>query len=72
VNITLDPHIIEKARKFMAEIGETSFSSLVEGLIDCVVRETCEGCPAYEDLPESEKAKIKGKVGAGKQLVDED
>jgi hypothetical protein len=70
VNITLDPHIIEKAKEFMAKIGETSFSSFVEGLIDCVVRESCEGCPSFEELPEAEKVKIKGKVGVGKQVTD--
>ena len=70
VNITLDPHIIEKARDFMAEIGETSFSNFVEGLIDCAARETCEGCPSYEELPDEKKAAITGKVGVGKQITD--
>jgi len=30
------------------------------------MRDSCEGCPAYENLPEEEKAKITGKVGVGK------
>ncbi len=71
VNITLDPHIIEKARVYMAKIGETSMSSFIEGLIDCAVRDTCDGCPNYEEMPEEEQAKVTGKRGAGKQITED-
>lgn len=71
VNITLDPHILEKGKEYMTKIGETSLSSFVEGLIDCIVRETCEGCPAYEDLPEKEKDRIEDKVGVAKRIISE-
>lgn len=72
VNLTLDRHVLDGARNLMAEIGETSLSNFVEGLIDCVLRDTCEGCSAYEELPEAEKAKITGKVGAGKWTTEDD
>lgn len=72
VNLTLDPHILEDARKLMAEIGEVSLSNFVEGLIECVLRDSCEGCSAYDDLPDEEKARISGKVGAGKWITEDE
>lgn len=72
INLTIDPDVLHKVRDLMSELGETSLSSFTEGLYDCVLRDDCEGCPAYEGLPEEDKVKIKGKVGVGKQIIDED
>ena len=55
----------------MAKVGETSLSAFTESLYECVLRDSCEGCPVYENLPEEEKAKITGKVGVGKWIVAE-
>jgi len=54
----------------MEKEGETNLSAIIEGFIDCGIRDTCEGCPAYEELPEEEKAKIKGKAGVGKWVEE--
>ena len=70
VNLTIDPAILLRIRELMGEQGETSLSSFTEGLYDCILRDDCEGCPAYGELPEEEKAKITGKVGVGKQLTE--
>lgn len=66
VNLTIDPAVLNKIRDFMGELGETSLSNFTEGLYECVLRDSCEGCPTYDDLPEEEKAQITGKVGVGK------
>ena len=72
VNLTIDAHVLERVKEFMAEIGETSLSNFVEGLFECVLRDTCEGCPAYDELPQEDKAKITGKVGVGKWEFEDD
>jgi len=72
INLTIDPDVLNKVRDLMSELGETSLSSFTEGLYDCVLRDDCEGCSAYDDLPPEEKAKITGKVGVGKFFTDED
>ena len=71
VNLTIDPDLLNRIRKLMYEMGENSLSNFTEGLYDCVLRDDCEGCPAYESLPDDEKSKIKGKLGVGK-WIDED
>lgn len=71
VSLTLDPHILASLKKEMQRLGETNFSNFVEGIFDCFLRETCEGCPAYENLPREEKAKITGKVGVGKWEMED-
>ncbi len=71
VNMTIDPDVLVKIKDLMVELGETSLSSFTEGLYECVLRDDCEGCPAYENLPEEEKTKVTGKVGVGKWESDE-
>ena len=72
VSFTLDPHIVASLKKEMVRLEETNFSSFVDGIFDCFLRETCEGCPAYEELSDEEKDKITGKVGAGKWITNEE
>jgi hypothetical protein len=69
INLTIDPDLLDKVRKLMNKIGEVSLSKFTEGLYDCVLRDDCKGCPAYEELSEEEKNKITGKVGVGKQVI---
>ena len=66
MSITIDPHILDALKKWMEKEGEHNFSAVIEGFIDCGVRDSCEGCPDYEELPKEEKDKISGKVGVGK------
>ena len=66
INLTIDPIVLSKIRELMNTLEETSLSKFTEGLYECVLRDDCEGCPAYEDLPEEEKAQITGKTGVGK------
>ena len=68
-SLTLDPHIVASLKKRMKRQGETNFSSFVEGILDCFTRNTCEGCPGYENLSDKEKTQITGKVGVGKWIV---
>ena len=72
VNMTIDPDVLVRIKDLMAELGETSLSNFTEGLYECVLRTNCEGCPAYENLPEEEKTKVTGKVGVGKWETDEE
>ena len=72
INLTSDPDVLHKVRDLMNELGETSLSNFTEGLYECVLRDDCEGCLAYEELPDDEKRKIKGKIGVGKQIIEED
>jgi len=72
VSLTLDPHILASLKNEMVRLGETNFSNFVEGIFECFLRESCDGCPAYEELPEDEKTKVTGKVGAGKWTTNED
>ena len=65
--LTIDPEVLVKVKEFMRSIGEDNLSAFTEGLYLCVMRDTCEGCPAYDELPEEEKAKVTGKgAGVGK------
>jgi len=32
----------------MEREGETNMSAMIEGFIDCGIRDTCEGCPYLE------------------------
>jgi hypothetical protein len=66
LSITIDPHVLEALKKWMAREGETNLSSVIEGFIDCGVRDSCEGCPSYEELPDKEKATVGEKAGVGK------
>ena len=68
LSITIDPHVLDALKQWMKKEGETNLSAVIEGFIDCGIRDTCEGCPAYEELPEAEKAKIKGKAGVEKWI----
>lgn len=72
INLTIDPDVLRKVRALMSQLGENSLSSFTEGLYECVLLDTCDGCPAYEELPDDEKRKIKGKIGVGKQIIEED
>ena len=72
INLTIDPDVLGSVRALMSELGETSLSNFTEGLYECVLRDDCEGCPAYDSLPDEDKDKIKGKVGVGKWVTDED
>jgi hypothetical protein len=49
----------------MEREGETNLSAVVEGFIDCGVRDTCDRCPYYEKPPIEENAR--GKVGVRKR-----
>jgi len=66
INLTIDPNLLRKVRDFMKQLGEPSLSNFTEGLFECVLRDDCAGCPAYDELPEEEKAKIRRAVGVGK------
>ena len=72
INLTIAPDALVKVRDLMAELGETSLSNFTEGLYECVVRDDCGGCPAFENLPDDEKAKVNGKVGVGKWITNEE
>jgi hypothetical protein len=71
IAINLNEEIIRKLKEEMHRLGEDNFSRFVEGIFECFLRDTCDGCPAYEDLPQEEKTKITGKVGVGKWITDE-
>jgi hypothetical protein len=66
LSITIDPHILEALKKWMEREDETNLSSVIEGFIDCGVRDTCEGCPSYEELPQKKKVTVGKKAGVGK------
>ena len=66
LSITVDPHILESLKKWMAREGETNLSSVIEGFVDCGIRDSCEGCPSYEELPDDEKKTVGEKAGVGK------
>ena len=71
LSITIDPHILDFLKKWMEREGKSNLSAVIEGFIDCGIRDTCEGCPYYEELPPEEKEEIKGKVGVGKWTDEE-
>ena len=58
LSITVDPHILDGLRRWMKREDETNISSVIEGFIDCGIRDTCEECPYAEEGQE--------KVGVGK------
>lgn len=62
LSITIDPHVLQALKSKMKEWGETNLSSVIEGFIECGVRDTCEGCPWAESADQE-------KVGVGK-IVD--
>lgn len=66
LSITIDRHALDGLKKWMIKEGESNISAVIQGFIECGIRDTCEGCPYYEDLPEDEKGKVKGKAGVGK------
>jgi len=66
LSITIDPDLLLKLRKYTKKQGQTSISSVVEGFIDCGIREDCEGCPYSEDLPEGKEEEVLHKIGVGK------
>ncbi len=72
VAINLNEEVVRKLKGEMHRLGEDNFSRFVEGIFECFLRDTCEGCPAYENLPSEEKHKITGKVGAGKWVTEEE
>jgi len=49
LSITIDPHILEALKLKMKEWDETNLSAVIEGFIDCGIRDTCEGCPYAEE-----------------------
>jgi len=57
ISMTIDPHILSGLKKWMGKRGETNISAVIEGFIDCGIRDTCEGCPYAED-PDQEKVGI--------------
>ena len=69
LSITIDPHVLDNLKQWMKKEGETNLSSVIEGFIDCGIRDSCDGCPYYTDVPEEEKAKVDDKVGVGKWAV---
>jgi len=66
LSITIDPRILLRLKDWMKKEKETSLSSVIEGFIDCGIREDCEGCPYYEDLPEGKEGEVKHKIGVSK------
>lgn len=71
ISLTLDPHVVASLKDEMRRLDEKNFSNFVEGIFECFLRESCEGCPTYEELTDEEKVKITGKVGAGKWITEE-
>jgi hypothetical protein len=67
LSITIDPHVLEALRKWMKREGETNLSAAIEGFIDCGVRDSCEGCPYYDDTTPEEGEKREGKIGVSKR-----
>lgn len=69
LSITIDPHVLEALRKWMEKEGETNLSAAIESFIDCGVRDSCEGCPYYDEpsLEETKETKESvAKVGVRK------
>lgn len=66
LSITIDPDVLSKLKEYMKKEGQTNISSVVEGFIDCGIREDCEGCPYSEDLAEGEEEEVLHKIGVGK------
>ncbi len=70
LSITVDPHVLEGLKSWMAKEGETNISAVVQGFVECGIRDSCEGCKFYDELPEDEKEEVKGKAGVGKWTSD--
>ncbi len=66
LSITIDHHVLSSLKKWMVKEGEQNTSAVIEGFIDCGIRDTCDGCPNYDDLPQDEKDGISGKLKVGK------
>ena len=66
LSITIDPHVLDGLKKWMIREKETNLSAAIQGFIECGIRDSCDDCPYYEELPEDEKEEIKGKAGVGK------
>lgn len=70
LSITIDPHVLEGLKNWMEREKETNLSATIQGFIECGIRDTCEGCPYYEGLPEDEKEQVKGKASVGKWISE--
>lgn len=66
LSITINPDVLDALKRWMEKEGETNLSAVIEGFIDCGIRDSCEGCPHYEELPEEKKDAIVDKVGVKK------
>ena len=62
LSITIDPHVLQALKAKMKEWDKTNLSSMIEGFIECGIRDTCEGCPWAESSDQE-------KVGVGK-IID--
>jgi len=59
ISISLDHRVLTDLKAWMAKNNLTNTSDVVEGFIDCGIRDTCEGCPYAEDENQV-------KIGVGK------
>lgn len=59
LSITIDRHVLDALKQWMKQEGETNLSAVIEGFIECGVRDTCDGCPYAEEEGQE-------KVGVGK------
>ena len=66
LSITIDPHALQGLKDWMKREGETNLSQAIQGFIECGIRDTCEGCPYYDELMSEDKEEGKGKAGVGK------
>ena len=66
LSITIDPDVLGALRQWMEKEEEHNLSAVIEGFIECGIRDTCDGCPDYVELPQEEREKITRKVGVGK------
>ena len=69
LTLNIDPDVIKQVKEYLHSIAEDNLSAFTEKLYLCIMRDGCEGCPSYENLPEEVKVKITGKVGVGHQIV---
>ena len=67
LSITIDPHVLQALKVWMEREGETNLSATIEGFIDCGVRDSCDGCPYYDETTPEEGEKAEGKIGVGKR-----
>ena len=72
ISLSVDPEVWRKFKAKAEEKGEKNISSLVESLMVCYTYDTCEECPSYQELPQEEKAKVRGKIGVGKWITSEE